>query len=50
MQVISIQLDIPNFVFEHRFKFDSNVLKQGVIYKEMIPMNWIILSLLCTLW
>ena len=34
MQVISIQLDIPNFVFEHRFKFDVKKIVKELILRE----------------
>ena len=34
MQVISIELDIPNFVFEHRFKFDVKKIVKKLILRE----------------
>ena len=34
MQIISIEVDIPNYVFEHRFEFDVKKIVKELILRE----------------
>ena len=34
MQIISIEVDIPNYVFEHRFEFDLKKIVKELILRE----------------